>query len=147
MRFNSDKEDLNRIIRPKNISRVIHLGTDVLPAKSIQINKCKTEISFNPLKVKYLLHVGSAAWYKNRKAVFKAFQIAKLRGDQKDLKLVLVGPKPQAHEVDLEMREWIDSTSNIISLQNISRNALYCLYNFAEFLIFPSIIEGFGCHP
>ena len=92
------------------------------------------------------MHVGSAAWYKNRNAVFKAFKLVKERF--KDLKLVLVGPKPQNHELDDFNIPWLKENINeIIILEKISEFQLRNLYGDAKALLFPSFIEGFGWPP
>ena len=66
----------------------------------------------------------------------------------RDLKLILVGPSPQSHEIDFEIKKWTDSDAdNLISLQNVSEHLLHSLYTHAETLVFPSFIEGFGWPP
>ena len=48
---------------------------------------------------------------------------------KKDLKLILVGPSPQSHEIDFEIKKWIDSDAdNLISLQNVSEHLLHFLH-------------------
>ena len=143
------KNDLNRII-PSSLlhSKVIYMGTEfkIENAKSPKYKEEK--LSFNILSTRFILHVGSAAWYKNRKAVFQAFQFAKHQNHSNNLKLVLVGPSPQADEIDASLKKWLDNnTKDIISVTNASDQVLQELYMNAEFLIFPSYIEGFGWPP
>ena len=143
------KKDLNRIIpSSRTRSQVIHLGTEFECRNSKIKSDPKSKLSFNAARTRFILHVGSAAWYKNRSAVFKAFQYAKQQNHLNDFKLVLVGPSPQADEVDARLKKWLDNNSrDIISLTNVSELALHELYINAEFLIFPSYIEGFGWPP
>ncbi len=141
--------DLNRIVpSSRSRSEVIHLGTN-LNAVNFK-NQCefKSELSFNPASTRFILHVGSAAWYKNRIALFQAFQNAKKQNKYKNLKLVLVGPPPQAHEINPSLKKWIEKNlKNIFWINHVSDATLKELYLNAEFLIFPSLIEGFGWPP
>ena len=92
--------------------------------------------------------MGSAAWYKNRKAVFKAFRHASEKSTKLDLKLILVGPKPQDGELDTRLSNWFQSHPNsVICLNKLSENSLSEIYKYAKALVFPSHIEGFGWPP
>ena len=92
--------------------------------------------------------MGSAAWYKNRKAVFRSFIHAHTCLPDQNLKLVLVGPEPQKEELDDQLKNWITSNPSAIhSLQNLPENTLDTLYKYAKALVFPSFIEGFGWPP
>ena len=146
---NQTKEDLNRIAAYSNKnSKVIHLGTEFASQNTDCSIYPKTGFSFDPSTIRFILHVGSAAWYKNRKAVLRAFMYVKKHKKNRDLKLILVGPHPQPHETDFEIKKWIDSNSeNLIVLQNVSEHLLHSLYTYAETLVFPSFIEGFGWPP
>jgi glycosyltransferase involved in cell wall biosynthesis len=142
-------QDLARLVpRSELNSAVLHLGTETNfcptaePATSLQ------NFPFHPSKTNYFLHVGSAAWYKNRKAVFKAFQHACGNLPSLDLKLILVGPMPQNEELDPGLSNWFQSHPNsLICLNNLSENSLGKLYKHAKALVFPSHIEGFGWPP
>ena len=144
------KRDLNRLVPTSiDISRVIHLGTETEKNQSASIRVQKTELPSNYSKARYIIHVGSAAWYKNREAVFRAFRHAKqVSNPDSDLKLVLVGPYPQPHELDFELRNWLNKNKQLIHvLSDLPSNLLNALYLNAEFLLFPSFIEGFGWPP
>jgi glycosyltransferase involved in cell wall biosynthesis len=143
------KKDLNRII-PSSItkSRVVHLGTESKFKHSLIKSNQKSKLSFDLSTSRFIVHVGSSAWYKNRCAVFQAFKYAKEQKQGKELKLVLVGPPAQVDEIDPCDRNWIENNSNeIISITNASEQVLQELYLNAELLIFPSYIEGFGWPP
>ena len=143
-------EDLNRLIPiSTKKSTVIHLGTEVNSyLKSPNITDLTNELPFDPTTTNFLLHVGSAAWYKNRKAVFRSFIHAHTGLPYQNLKLVLVGPEPQKEELDDQLKNWIISNpGSIHSLQKIPENILGELYNNAQALVFPSFIEGFGWPP
>ena len=111
------KQDLARLVpRSELNSAVIHLGTETnfptLEKQRPSIDK----LPFNPSKTNYLLHVGSAAWYKNRKAVCKAFRHASENLPNLDLKLILVGPKPQDGELDAGLSDWFQAHPNCPNL-------------------------------
>ena len=142
-------ENLNQLIpMSKEKSSVIHLGTEP-DSSSISEKKDLSKIlPFDPLTTNFLLHVGSAAWYKNRKAVFRSFIHAHTCLPDQNLKLVLVGPEPQKEELDDQLKNWFTSNpSTIHSLQNLPENILDTLYKYAQALVFPSFIEGFGWPP
>lgn len=141
------KQDLNRILPySRKLSNTVHLGTEFYSLKSPSEEDIDC-LPFDPANSHFLLHVGSAAWYKNRKALFRSFRFAKENGWH-DLKLILVGPAPQPHEIDKEMADWIGlNKSNILPLLNISDETLQILYHHANALLFPSFVEGFGWPP
>ena len=142
-------ENLNQLIPlSKGKSSIIHLGTEP-DSSSISEKKDLSKIlHFDPLNTNFLLHVGSAAWYKNRKAVFRSFVHALTCLPHQNLKLVLVGPEPQKEELDDHLSNWIKSNPSAIhSLQNLTENTLDTLYKYAKALVFPSFIEGFGWPP
>ena len=143
-------EDLNRLIpMSSKKSTLIHLGTEVDSSlKNPNRTDLSNEIPFDPNATNFLLHVGSAAWYKNRKAVFRCFIHAHNCFPDHNLKLVLVGPKPQKEELDDQISNWVKSNPNaIFSFKNLQENTLGELYNYAKALVFPSFIEGFGWPP
>ena len=67
-------QDLYRLIPFSNgKSSIINLGTEP-DSSTISEKKAFSRIlPFDPQATNFLLHVGSAAWYKNRKAVFRSF--------------------------------------------------------------------------
>ena len=133
----------------KEKSSIFHLGTadDLSTTNSYKKTLLKIH-PFAPYTTNFLLHVGSAAWYKNRKAVFRSFIHAHSCLPDQNLKLVLVGPEPQKEELDDQLKNWITSNpSAIYSLQNLHENKLVELYKYAQALVFPSFIEGFGWPP
>jgi glycosyltransferase involved in cell wall biosynthesis len=143
-------EDLNRLIPlSKEKSSIFHLGTETDLSTTNSHKKIISKLlPFDPHSTNFLFHVGSAAWYKNRKAVFRSFIHAHTNLADQDLKLILVGPEPQKEEMDKQLSNWIKFHPNtIFSLQNLSDNVLAELYKHAKALVFPSFIEGFGWPP
>ena len=145
----STKKDLNRITpSSKDRSKVIHLGTQFNLRNPKNCNIPKQRLPFEVSSFRFILHVGSAAWYKNRKSVFKAFKHLNQQLETLNLKLVLVGPPPQQHEIDSSIKKWIvENSHNILSVTNATEQNLLELYRKTELLIFPSFIEGFGWPP
>ena len=142
-------EDLIRLIPlAKEKSSILHLGTEI-DSSTDSIRKARSkELPFDPITVNFVLHVGSAAWYKNRKAVFRSFVHAHSSLPDQNLKLVLVGPEPQKEELDDHLSNWFKIHPNAIySLQNLTENTLGKLYKYSKALVFPSFIEGFGWPP
>ena len=143
-------EDLNRLIpMSSKKSTVIHLGTEVNSyLNSPNITDLTNELPFDPTTTNFLLHVGSAAWYKNRKAVFRSFMHAQRCFPEYDLKLVLVGPAPQKEELDVNLTTFLRlNQDSIYSMKGLSEKNLNFLYRKAKIMVFPSFIEGFGWPP
>ncbi len=142
---NSTKKDLNILIpTTKNRSEVIHLGV----CFERHIKNINHEMPFNPKTTRFLLHVGSSAWYKNRKRIFEAFVELKNGQHFNKLKLVLVGPVPQPEELTDQTEQWLNNNSKeLIVLSDSSESVLQTLYEHADAFIFPSLIEGFGWPP
>ena len=143
------QEDLNRLIPlSKEKSSVLHLGTEPDSTTASEKKDLSKILPIDPQTTNFLLHVGSAAWYKNRKGVFRSFIHAHTCLPDQNLKLVLVGPDPQKEELDDQLKNWITfNPSAIHSLQNLPENTLDTLYKSAKALVFPSFIEGFGWPP
>ena len=97
---------------------------------------------------RYVLHVGSGSWYKNRKGVLESFKFHQEKSGNCNDKLILVGPEIQNHEVNNELSNWIRNNKNkLIIIPKISDEDLHSLYQRAALLIFPSFIEGYGWPP
>jgi len=143
------QEDLNRLIPlSKEKSSVLRLGTEPDLTTASEKKALSKILPFDPQDTNFLLHVGSAAWYKNRKAVFRSFIHVHTCLPDQNLKLVLVGPDPQKEELDDQLKNWITfNPSAIHSLQNLPENTLDTLYKSSKALVFPSFIEGFGWPP
>ncbi len=142
-------EDLRKLIPlSKEKSSIFYLGTETGLSSNSDKKDLLAFLPFDPNATNFLLHVGSAAWYKNRKAVFRSFKKARTILPKKNLKLVLVGPRPQKEELDDQISNWIKANPNaIFSFKNLPENTLGELYNYAKALVFPSYIEGFGWPP
>jgi glycosyltransferase involved in cell wall biosynthesis len=146
---NQTLEDLNRLIPlSKEKSSIIHLGTEAVLSTNPDRKTLSKDLPIDPYTTNFILHVGSSAWYKNRKAVFRSFVHAHTSFPNLNLKLVLVGPEPKQEELDDQLMNWIKTNPSAIhNLQNLSENTLDSLYKYAKALVFPSFIEGFGWPP
>jgi glycosyltransferase involved in cell wall biosynthesis len=143
------RKDLNQLLPlSKERSSILHLGTEGDSLTNSDKKALSKALPIDPHNTNFLLHVGSAAWYKNRKAVFRSFVHAHTSLPDLNLKLVLVGPQPQKEELDNDLKDWIISNPSAIhTLQNLPENTLGELYKYAQALVFPSFIEGFGWPP
>ena len=142
-------KDLNRLIPlSKEKSSILHLGTEADSSANSDRKALLKELPIDPHNTNFLLHVGSSAWYKNRKTVLRSFVHAhKILPDRK-LKLILVGPEPQKDELENDLKCWIKSNPSAIhNLQNLPEKTMYSFYKYAKALVFPSFIEGFGWPP
>jgi glycosyltransferase involved in cell wall biosynthesis len=142
------KEQLCKIFsESKECSSVIHLGTN-FKKKDQLLNKKHSFASLDLHDDTFILNVGSAAWYKNRLAVFRSFVSLRKSSCWSNLKLVLVGPPPQDHEMDSEIANWIKTNpESIVVISDTTEDALHLLYANAEVLLAPSFVEGFGWPP
>ena len=142
------QEDLNQLF-PSSRSRssVIHLSTENASRKKF-FRPVLGTIPFDPTKNFYLLHVGSSAWYKNRKGVILAFRHLCEQNLSPNAKLVLVGPRPNHDELGVKLFGWLErNQTSLCILEDLPEASLHILYKHANALIFPSYIEGFGWPP
>lgn len=139
------EKDLHRLVpHSKGRSKIIHLGVK----RATTDHSTESSLPFEPSETDYLLHVGSSAWYKNRKGVLEAFINLRKNHEIKNLHLVFVGPELQSEEMTHSMTDKAKELSkHIIALSKVSESALKMLYKNAKALIFPSFAEGFGWPP
>ena len=98
--------------------------------------------------IRFILHVGNPAWYKNRKSLLEAFSILTSKESWNDLHLILVGSYPTKEEIANFTKDSLPRImSKIHTLENLAETELNYLYKHACALIFPSLIEGFGWPP
>jgi len=143
------QNNLSRLIPDSSTkSSVIHLGTvRKTPHHDIESSKSRREFPFDLVNTPFILHVGSAAWYKNRKAVFRSFYNFSKQHPAKKVKLLLVGPEPQDEELSPDLKDWFKMKNNWFALKNVTDDGLSLIYKNADVLLFPSFIEGFGWPP
>ena len=93
-----------------------------------------------PKDSKIIFHVGGSQWYKNRSGVIRLF--AGLAAIESGLRLLIAG-KP-ASQRDLDMAKDLGIADCVHFLGAVSNSELQTLFHAAEFLLFPSLAEGFG---
>ena len=104
-----------------------------LPQRSSPVEKRLVES-------RYVMHIGSDSWYKNRVSVLRIF--SKLTEDEPDLKLVFIGPEYSDNVLRENQCEHL--AEQLLYLKNIDDETLRNIYREADLLLFPSWIEGFG---
>ncbi len=91
---------------------------------------------------RYVLHIGSAAFYKNRAGVLRIFALIRSKCR---VRLKMVGPAPDRGIRRLVHRLQLDNEVDFVVEPGDAR--LVDLYRQAALLLFPSLYEGFGWPP
>jgi len=91
---------------------------------------------------RFLLHVGSNEWYKNRFGVLRIFSALKSRPEGKPLSLVMAG-QPMTSELRRFLRN-AEGNKDVFEVINPTNEELRALYSCADMMLFPSFQEGFG---
>jgi glycosyltransferase involved in cell wall biosynthesis len=140
----STRADLLRITRlPAERTSVVHSGLNYPYAPLTD-----TERSGRLQKLgiasgrRYLLHVGSASWYKNQSGVIGIFHYLSDSAKARDMSLVVV-----CNEWKPNLRKMVDDYhlgDRVCVLFNIEAEDLRALYSGASAFLFPSLCEGFG---
>ncbi len=121
--------------------KTVYLGVD--KKKFYPKNKitCRTKLNL-PLDKKIILNVGSEEKRKNIKTLVNAFEL--ILKENKNTILIRVGEKNKRIQKIIKEKKL---EKNIIYFNNIDSETLLNIYNSADLLIFPSILEGFGFGP
>jgi len=96
---------------------------------------------------RYALFVGSERPRKNLERIFKAFAMLLKTPEFKDMKLVKIGGPGREisfREDTIKFLENIGIKEHCIFLEEVENKDLSKYYTGAEFLIYPSLYEGFG---
>lgn len=100
---------------------------------------------------KFLLYVGNAYPHKNLERLLKAF--GRLRAEQPDLRLVLVGrsdyfyERAKSYAASLNLWQEQNRNSAVIFPGYVPDAQLEIFYSAAAAYVFPSLYEGFGLPP
>jgi len=89
---------------------------------------------------RFILYVGNAYPHKNLERLIEAFGEFKKKTDVKEIKLVLVGPDDYFYR---QLKKKTDN-SDIIFWGPADDSQLNSFYSNAQFLVLPSLMEGFG---
>ena len=129
--------DCERIIgKSKGFFGTIHIPINYpySPMDNVLAEECLNKIHIKKT-CRFILHVGTEVWYKNRLGVMSIFS----RISDLSLKLIMVGPP-----INPEFTRRYGIEERVHTCQNLSNETLQALYSRAECLLFPSIEEGFG---
>lgn len=88
----------------------------------------------------FVLHVGSNAFYKNRRGVIEAF--AHIADQHPGLSLVMAGAHPD--QALMDRVTILNLTNRVHWISNPTDQQLAVLYSKAAVFLFPSLYEGFG---
>jgi glycosyltransferase involved in cell wall biosynthesis len=91
---------------------------------------------------RYLLHVGSNSWYKNRPGVLRIFAALRRRAGFEGMRLVMAGRAWTPEMRAITEQEGLGGSA--VALVEPGDAELGALYAGAEALLYPSLAEGFG---
>lgn len=142
----STADDVRRFMQAHRIENkpkitVTRIG-DIITKKDIEDND-KTEVA-QLLDEKYILSVSTIEGRKNHAALFYAIKEAARRGI--DLpKIVIAGRNGWlTDDIRYTIKNDIETSKNIVILNDIDDNQLAWLYRNCLFTVFPSFYEGWG---
>jgi len=138
------QNDVIRLCRvAPNRTTIVYLGLNYpySPMGKARRNACLT-VAGIPTDRRYIFHVGSNAWYKNRSALIAIYRQLKLADAMSDLLLVIVG-SPLTETQRCEIHNW-GLNECVIEVGSVDNQTLCALYSGASALVFPSLMEGFG---
>lgn len=124
---------------------VVHCGTDHVHPETPE-----RPAELPPDLDRFLFCLSATFWHKNRPLVYQTFR--KLRELGYTGCLVVAGPEPfYGRSADADGDEIhqmpADVQADIIHLANVSERQKWWLLTRAEFVLYPSIVEGFGLVP
>jgi glycosyltransferase involved in cell wall biosynthesis len=139
------KDVLRLTEQPSSRASVVHMGLNhsYKTRSEDDWQPVLTELlgaSWNHASSRFVFHVGGNQWYKNREGVIRLF--SRLAEHDTELSLLVAGQAPTQEQEQLVQR--LGLGSRVHFLGNVSNRELEALYHGAEFLLFPSLAEGFG---
>jgi glycosyltransferase involved in cell wall biosynthesis len=137
---NATASDIEKYLGiPSGKIKTVYPGANIFP-KLIddEIWRVKRELGING---DFILSVGNLEPRKNLARLFRAFERS---GLARDFELVLVGPKGWHYGEIFETWQSLPCNNRIHWLSYVSEEILSALYSGASFLVYPSIMEGFG---
>ena len=135
------QDDVHRLI-PSTTGRtsVVHMGLSYDFRPEAEVTHGQLPLPEAAQGRKYIMHVGGNQWYKNRVGVVRLFSL--LAAGEPDLQLVMAGKAPSdVLQSEIDRSPCRDRIHNV---GKVSNQQLQALYHHAEFLVFPSLAEGFG---
>jgi glycosyltransferase involved in cell wall biosynthesis len=142
------REDMLRVTgRAAETSAVVYLSLnyDYCPMPRAEALALLDRLGFDA-RTAYFIHVGGAAWYKNRLMLLRLF--SKLRtliveaGQPPVPRLLFVGGALDAEMLAFVREAGLDG--QVVHLSGVSNEDLRAAYSLSSGLLFPSLQEGFG---
>ena len=137
----ASRADMLRVTgRPAQTSEVVYLSLSYpyQPTPHEEALARLDQLGFDA-RTPFFVHVGAAAWYKNRLGLLEIFHHLQSSCPSR---LLLIGGA-----IEPELQAFIDQhnlESRVIRLSGVSNQDLQAAYSLAEALIYPSLQEGFG---
>ncbi len=136
------RDDFLRItgMAPERVS-VIYMGQNHGYAPADTREAADHVRSLLPDVRRFIFHVGSNTWYKNRMGLLRIYRA--LRDSASLVPPLVMAGQP----FNAEILEFISSNGlgeTVFNVIGVSNEELRALYTSAELLVFPSIAEGFG---
>jgi glycosyltransferase involved in cell wall biosynthesis len=135
----SARDIINYLNVPEEKIAVSYPGTTCFPRASAE-EIVSTRKKFG-LEKEFILFVSRLDPRKNLARLFLAFELSKLAND---FDLVIVGPKGWHMEEMLHTWQSLPCKNQVRWLDYVKDNELSALYGGAAFMVFPSLLEGFG---
>lgn len=117
----------------------VSITYDALDSTFLQ--RKNTQKKENYYNFKYILYVGNAYPHKNLELLVKSFQLIRKKHR---VKLVLAGNDQYFFPRLKKLVDNLDLSDDIVFFGLANDENLINLYSFAECLVFPSLMEGFG---
>jgi|AntAceMinimDraft_16_1070373.scaffolds.fasta_scaffold00270_6 glycosyltransferase involved in cell wall biosynthesis len=136
------KHDLEKMYNPSKPIKVTYeaASQEFVPSDEKRIQQVKEKYNISG---SYIIAVGTIEPRKNLTMLFEAF--SEIRKADIDLKLVIIGKSGWFFKKIVAKMH--GSKEVVIFTGYVERNELPILYSGAEFMVFPSIYEGFGLPP
>lgn len=136
------EETKREIVKHLNVSpdkvSVTYEGVDAMLSEKVKVKSKKFVFG----DAKYFLYVGNAYPHKNGERLVEAFQL--VVKEFPEVKLIMVGKKNYFYDRLEEKVKKLGLEKTIIFAGGVNDQELSALYQQAEALIFPSLMEGFG---
>lgn len=131
-------------IKKENVVNTYEFARTEIVKKAVSEARQKELREKYNLKDNILICVGSGIWHKNIPALVEAF--GKVSKDIRNTySLCVIGKTPDKVKVTLKkIARSLGMSDNLVITGFVDDAVLQDLYNMAQWLVFPSIIEGFG---
>ena len=141
------KEDISKEFNiPKDKIYVTHLAAEEI-YKPLGRHSCKSILEDRyGISDNFILYVGGYSPRKNIIGIIEAFSLLN-NSLKQNLKVVITGRKGFSYDKYKKRAEELNVASSVIFTDFIPLEDLPLFYNACEFLVYPSLYEGFGLPP